>query len=96
MGEGEDLSGMDNHTTHTIRGVDSMRCCLECGSTDITLRYGGKLGWVYICKECGWQGRTIVDFPDESLKKMKMMEKTEKMAKTMDKMEKRARKARKH
>jgi len=55
------------------------KCCLKCGSTDITPLYGGKLGWIYLCKECGWQGRIIVDFPDESLKKMKMMEKAEKM-----------------
>jgi hypothetical protein len=72
-----------------------MKCCLKCGSTNITLRYGGKLGRVFICKKCGWQGRTIVDFPDESLKKMKKMEKTEKMAKKMEKMEKKARKLQK-
>ncbi|MBU7016030.1 MAG: hypothetical protein HXS44_00870 [Theionarchaea archaeon] len=65
-----------------------MKCCLECGSTDITLKYGGQLGHLYICKKCGWEGRIVADFPDESLKKMKELEKTRKLEKKMRKFEK--------
>lgn len=54
-----------------------MKCCPECGSTDVTVRYGGRVGGLWLCKECGYQGYIIVDFPDESLKKMKQMEKAE-------------------
>ncbi len=73
-----------------------MKCCLECGSTDITLRYGGKLGRIWICKKCGWQGRIIVDFPDESLKKMKMIEKGTKLDKKIKRVESMAKKSKKY
>lgn len=69
-----------------------MRCCPECGSTNIYVKYGGKLGNLWICKKCGWQGRMVVDFPDETLKKMKQMEKAEKLEKKMRKLEKASRK----
>lgn len=69
-----------------------MECCLECGSTDVTIRYGGKLGRLMICKECGWQGRITVDFPDETLKKMKQIEKAKKMEKKVRKFEKKIKK----
>ncbi|MGD2251131.1 MAG: hypothetical protein PVF58_22260 [Candidatus Methanofastidiosia archaeon] len=69
-----------------------MECCPECGSTDITIRYGGRLGRLMICKECGYQGRFTVDFPDESLKKMKELEKAKKMEKKVRKFEKRIKK----
>ena len=65
-----------------------MKCCLERGSTDITLIFGGELGHLYLCKECGWQGRIVADFPDESLKKMKELEKAKKLEKKMRKFEK--------
>lgn len=39
------------------------------------MRFGGKAGGLWLCKECNWQGYMIVDFPDKSLKKMKEMEK---------------------
>lgn len=69
-----------------------MECCPECGSTRLALKYGGKLGRIMLCKECGWQGRVTVDFPDESLKKMKMMEKAKKMEKKVRKLEKKMKK----
>lgn len=69
-----------------------MKSCPECGSTNVAMKYGGKLGRIWMCKECGWQGNVIVDFPDESLKKMKQMEKAEKMEKKMRKLEKKMRK----
>lgn len=65
-----------------------MECCPECGSTRIAMRYGGKLGRLMVCKECGWQGRATVDFPDETLKKMKQIEKAEKLEKRMRRLEK--------
>lgn len=68
-----------------------MNCCPECGSTNIAMKYGGKLGRIWICKKCGWQGRSIVDFPDESLKKMKQMEKAEKLERKMRKFDKMSR-----
>ena len=45
-----------------------------------------------LCKECGWQGRITVDFPDETLKKMKEIEKAEKMEKKVRKFEKKIKK----
>ncbi|MGD2251130.1 MAG: hypothetical protein PVF58_22255 [Candidatus Methanofastidiosia archaeon] len=63
-----------------------MRCCPECGSTDVVMRFGGKAGGLWFCKECSWQGYMIVDFPDESLKDMKEMEKEmEKIKKEIEK-----------
>lgn len=46
-----------------------MKACPNCGSTNITLRIPQTDLW--ICKDCGWEGTVIVEFPDESLKKMK-------------------------
>lgn len=69
-----------------------MLCCPECGSCDVAIRYGGKLGRLWICKECGWQGYLVVDFPDESLKKMKEIEKAEKMGKKVENLEKKLKK----
>ncbi len=57
-----------------------MLCCPECGSR------------LWICKECGWQGYLVVDFPDESLKKMKEIEKAEKMGKKVENLEKKLKK----
>jgi transposase-like protein len=65
-----------------------MKSCPECGSTNIAMKYGGKLGRLWICKKCGWQGRTIVDFPDETLKKMKHIEKAKKLERKMKKFDK--------
>lgn len=43
-----------------------------------------------VCKKCGWQGRVTVDFPDETLKKMKQIEKAEKLEKRMRKLERKS------
>ena len=56
-----------------------MKACPKCGSTNITLKLPQIELW--ICKECGWEGTIILDFPDESLKKMKDIEKMEKYGK---------------
>jgi transposase-like protein len=65
-----------------------MKCCPKCGSTDIVIRYGGRLGRLWLCRECGYQDWIVVDFPDESLKRMKELEKAEKLEKKMKKLEK--------
>jgi uncharacterized Zn finger protein len=61
-----------------------MKSCLKCGSTDIiTGMYGGD---VFLkCKECGHMSTLVVDFPDESLKKMKAMEKSIRLEKKASK-----------
>ncbi len=46
-----------------------MRACPACGSTNITIKLPQTSLWV--CKDCGWEGTAIVEFPDEMLKKMK-------------------------
>lgn len=69
-----------------------MKCCPECGSANVAVKYGGQLGGLWMCKECGWEGHFIVDFPDESLRKMKEIEKTEKLEKKLKKYEKMPRK----
>lgn len=69
-----------------------MECCPECGSTDIALRDGGRYGRLMLCKECGWQGYMTVDFPDETLKKLKHLEKVGRMEKKVRKLEKRMKK----
>lgn len=35
--------------------------CPKCGSVDITLWMGAKLGIQYICKNCGYRGPLIVE-----------------------------------
>ncbi|MBU7013377.1 MAG: hypothetical protein HXS43_00985 [Theionarchaea archaeon] len=60
-----------------------MKCCPKCGSTDIVLRYGGRLGRLWLCRKCGYQDWFVVDFPDESLKKMKEKEKLRTLEKRM-------------
>jgi ribosomal protein L37AE/L43A len=50
-----------------------MKACPECGSTNITLKIPQIELWV--CKDCGWEGTVIVEFPDDMLKKMKEEEK---------------------
>ncbi len=70
-----------------------MKCCVECGSTNIILKYRVPGELVYLCKECGWEGHLVVDFPDESLMKMKEMEKAEKVEKKVRKYEKMAKKS---
>jgi len=43
------------------------------------------------CLKCGYVGTLAVDFPDESLKKMKEMEKVERLDKKMRKLERKFR-----
>jgi ribosomal protein L37AE/L43A len=66
-----------------------MKACPKCGSTNITKKFPQMDIWV--CKECGWEGTVIVDFPDESLKKMKEIEKTEKLGKEAEAIKKKER-----
>jgi predicted RNA-binding Zn-ribbon protein involved in translation (DUF1610 family) len=38
-----------------------MMKCPKCGSVDVTLWLGGKLGTIYFCKECGYKGPIVVE-----------------------------------
>ena len=49
-----------------------MKVCPACWSTNITIKIPQIDLW--ICKECGWEGVTVLEFPgisDETLEKMK-------------------------
>lgn len=61
------------------------RSCPECGSNEIIQPIGRSIQ--FRCKECGYVGTIEVDFPDESLKKMKALKTAEKLEKKMRKME---------
>jgi len=66
-----------------------MKACPKCGSTNIAIKLPQTNLWV--CKKCGWEGTIIVDFPDESLKKMKEIEKAEKLGKRAEAIKKKER-----
>ena len=35
--------------------------CPECGSKNITLWMGGRLGMIYLCKDCGYRGPVVAE-----------------------------------
>jgi predicted RNA-binding Zn-ribbon protein involved in translation (DUF1610 family) len=35
--------------------------CPNCGSENVTLWMGGKLGMIYLCKHCGFKGPIIIE-----------------------------------
>ena len=41
-----------------------MQRCPKCKSVNITLWMGGKLGMIFICKDCGYKGPIVEEFPD--------------------------------
>jgi uncharacterized Zn finger protein len=59
------------------------RSCPECGSNEIIQPIGRSIQ--FRCKKCGYVGTIEVDFPDESLKKMKAMEKSIRLEKKASK-----------
>ena len=55
-----------------------MKVCPSCWSTNVTIRVPQMNIW--ICKDCGWEGIEVLEFPefpDEILKKMKEIRKME-------------------
>jgi len=63
------------------------RSCPECGSNDMRNMNVGQGQTHWRCNKCGYMGSVEVDFPDESLKKMKALKTAEKLEKKMRKME---------
>jgi predicted RNA-binding Zn-ribbon protein involved in translation (DUF1610 family) len=43
----------------------SVKKCPQCGSDDVTLWMGGKLGVQYMCKSCGYHGPLIIEEDSE-------------------------------
>jgi predicted RNA-binding Zn-ribbon protein involved in translation (DUF1610 family) len=37
------------------------RKCPDCGSVNVKLWVGGRLGMIYECVECGYRGPVVVD-----------------------------------
>ena len=37
------------------------KSCPACGSDDITLWMGAKLGMIYKCKKCGYTGPVVIE-----------------------------------
>jgi len=61
---------------------NDMKICPVCWSTDVTIKIPQMNLWV--CKECGWEGTEILEFPDlpkETLKKMKRIREMERLGK---------------
>ncbi len=43
----------------------STKICPNCGSTNIFLWLGGKLGIIYECKDCGYRGSFVLERKEE-------------------------------
>jgi len=40
--------------------------CPKCGSIRIHAVIGGYAGWIYRCKECGYEGAFVIDYDEDS------------------------------
>lgn len=46
---------------HRKSRVLNRKLCPACGSTDIDLWMGSKLGMIYYCKKCGYKGPVVIE-----------------------------------
>jgi hypothetical protein len=64
-----------------------MKVCPSCWSTNVTIRVPQ---WgIWICKDCGWEGIEVLEFPelpDDILEKMKEIKKMENLGKEREAM----------
>ena len=44
-----------------LKKPKSRKRCPKCGSVDVTLYMGAKLGILYQCKNCGYRGPLVVE-----------------------------------
>lgn len=57
----KDFKKFDEMVEKSSKNSDGEIYCPECGSHRLHYFIGLRAGWIYVCKDCGYQGPVVIE-----------------------------------
>lgn len=75
----EDFEKLDKMVGRSSKNSGEEIYCPECGSHRLHYFVGLRAGWIYVCKDCGYQGAVVIEDGDlaKEIRKNWIEEKTD-------------------